>query len=141
MPISEWLSRGSPVADVYARSGDAEFIIDSDFADDRNVKLDELVWMDCLVPAAAFGLQATLDDHLSLVRGQSVVEGRARLGQIRAWATERGGIEPALRESPLLLTLRDSKVTLEDGWHRLGIAVFEAGLTQLPALCAALPAV
>ena len=139
MPVPEWLSRGTPVADIYARSGDAEFIIDSDFAEDRNVQLGELVWMDSLVPTAAFGLQATLVDHINLVRGQSTVEACARLDKIRAWARERGGIERALRESPLLLTLRNGKVTLEDGWHRLGIAVFEGGLTQVPALCAALP--
>ena len=139
MYVFDWFTRGTAVPDIYARSGDAEFIIDSDFADDRACDLDAVVWRECQVPVAVFGLQSTLAKHLALVRGQSAADAEQRLSVIREWAARRGGVQAALRESPLLLTIRDGTVTFEDGWHRLGLAAFETGMPEVTALCAWLP--
>lgn len=139
MSVLDWFARGPVVPDVYARSGDAEFIVDSDFAEDRDCDLSALVWRECQVPVLAVTTHATLAAHVGHVQPQTAAEAEQRLGLIREWATSRGGIQAALRENPLLLTIRNGNVTLEDGWHRLGIAAFEAALPEVTALCAWLP--
>ena len=139
MSVFDWFTRGVVVPDIYARSGDAEFIIDSDFAEDRACDLGTVVWRECQVPVSVFGLQPTLAEHLAVVRGQSAAEAQQRLSVIREWAACRGSIQAALRENPLLLTIRDGNATLEDGWHRLGLAAFEAALPEVTAICAWLP--
>lgn len=67
-----------------------------------------------------------------------LAEEMERIAGILAWIAEVGGIEAVLRQSPLLATVSDGKVRLEDGYHRLGVAHFDDGVTHVRALCASL---
>ena len=131
-----WFHAGQPVADVYARSADAQFILDCDFEEDYGVEVSALHWKECLVPVSAFALRhTTLEAHLATQRCIDPAYERERLANVRAWiGTKRNAME-ALHESPLLVSILDGELKLQDGWHRLGIAAFEHGLTDVLALC------
>ena len=91
------------------------------------------------MPVEVFSLLPTLADHLASVRAQTDAEAEQRLSVIRDWAASRCGMAAALSENPILLTVQNGQVTVQDGWHRLGLAVFEARLTEVTALCANMP--
>ncbi len=140
-----WFSTGAPVADIQRRSGDAEFILDDDFEEEEGVSAAALDWRECLVPAAEFGpLSDSLDGHLMRLwrpfYGASWLdEERARCAAIRQWMSESGGADSALMQSPILATIRGGRLHIEDGFHRLGVAVFDFGAAHVRVLCAAMP--
>lgn len=124
------------MADVFARSPDAEFILDGEFEEDHQVAVRALEWRECVVPVAAFSLQPTLGEHLSVVDVQHHREALSRLSSIEVWIDRAGGIDRALFASPILATWRNGKLHVEDGWHRLGSAAFRHGLSAVRIICA-----
>lgn len=134
---ADWFSRGTPVADLDQRSPDAEFIIDSDFFDDEKLEPENLVWRECRIPVGEFGFESTsLSSHLAQLRDMFPADEAQRLDDIRGWISGCGGIEAALAESPLIVTIKGGQLKLEDGYHRFGLAVFEHGVQEVLALCA-----
>jgi hypothetical protein len=135
-----WFNAGLPIPDVYARSSDAEFILDAEYGEERGIAVEQLKWRECLVPVSAFALKhSDLLAHLVAVPGVDWKYEAARMANIRAWFARAGGARNGLLESPLLVSISGADLTLEDGWHRLGLAVFEEGLTEVTALCALVP--
>jgi hypothetical protein len=133
----DWFAQGTPLPDVYARSSDAAFILDSDFEEDYSCDVSSLIWKECVVPASAFALAyTTLAEHLGCLHGAEPGYERERLLNIRTWIASRHNMLEALTQSPLLVFLKDGRLELADGWHRLGIAVFEHRLPEVIALCA-----
>lgn len=142
----DWFVLGQPVADVYQRSCDAEFILDDDFGDNESpVEWAALAWRECLVPVASLPDKYrfdTLEAHLSalrLDRWNTLDDELQRTEAIVDWVREVGGIQAALEQSPLLMTLRKGEVVIEDGYHRLGVAVHCFGETHVRALVAVVP--
>ncbi len=138
-----WFESGSPVPDLYNRSGDAEYILDGDFEAEEGVEACALEWRECLIPVTAFGIRSSnLEEHmLALKRGSDdsstwAGEERERYQRIEEWMRECGGAEAALARSPLLVTIRDGRVAIEDGYHRLGLAAHRYGMTHVLSLCA-----
>lgn len=103
MSVLDWFTRGTVVPDIYASSGDAEFIIDSDFAEDRTCDLKTVVWRECQVPVSVFGLQPTQAKHPAVIRGNP--QQTRSNGCLSCVSGRRGDIQAALRENHLLLTI------------------------------------
>jgi hypothetical protein len=140
LALPAWFTAGAPVPDVFARSVDAEFILDGDFERDEQVAPALLDWRECLVPIEAFGFKhESLEAHIASLRRVDAVYEASRLEVIRAWVSSCGGIEAALAQSPALATMTDGVLKLEDGFHRLGIAKFEHGAQFVRTLCASMP--
>jgi hypothetical protein len=135
LPI--WFEEDSIIDDVYARSEDACCIFDDGVeVDGVEVGWSDIVWRECQIPVSAFGFPlASLDDHLGSLRNTTAEEQRQRGRGIADWVDGAGGIEQALATSPLLVTLRAGVLQIEDGYHRLGVAVFVHGATTVRALC------
>ena len=140
--IPDWLAAGVRVYDVYARSPDAEFILGSDFEDEEALRVADLEWRECQIPIEAFEVSATsLESHVAglLGAGASAAARKAeaaRCNGVGEWIKGCGGVDLALQKSPMLVTLRDGRIKMEDGYHRLGVAVFEFGALQVRAICA-----
>ena len=98
-----------------------------------------LAWRECIVPVTAFALKTTFTEHLGAVTHQDLNEAFARLRRIEPWIDAAGGIGKALTSCPLLATWRAGKLHVEDGWHRLGSAVFWHHRTTVRIICADLP--
>ena len=133
----DWF-KGAPVVCVlFSRSSDAEFIFD----DDAECGWTALEWRECEVPISVFGLTAkTLDEHFgALLPAVTMASEQLRGQAIEQWILEMGGVRNALHKSPLLITLRNGKVKIEDGYHRLGVAIFCYGAHTVKALCAECP--
>lgn len=130
----DWFVDAPVVPNLFSSSPDAEFVFD----DDAECGWSSLEWRECEVPVAAFGLKAdTLDDHLDfLPHKASLVDEQLRAKSIEMWMRDHGCASVALHQSPLLITLREGKVKIEDGYHRLGVAVFCFGQSTVKALCA-----
>lgn len=138
-PCLDWFEQGTSVADVFLRSGDAEFILDSDFSDDEGIDASDLEWRECSIPIEMFNMAPSLDAHLKHLVGsdpRQLTEEYNRCQSIESWIDEAGGIEKALNQSPILVTMKSGKVKIEDGYHRLGIAFFNHEATSIRALCA-----
>lgn len=134
----DWFKNAPVVDDLFSRSSDAEFIFD----DDVECAWTALEWRECDVPVSAFALASTLDEHLAaLLPAESMKHERQRVCDIEMWIQEMGGVSNALHKSPLLITLRNGMVNIEDGYHRLGVAIFCHGVESVKALCASYPAV
>lgn len=128
----DWFTTAHGVVDLFNRSPDAEFIFD-DGAD----RWAALEWRDCEVPVSAFDMAPTLDEHLSaLLPATTMAAEQERVQQIAQWMEQAGGVAKALCQSPILITLHNGKVRIEDGYHRLGVAVFCYGVQSVKALVA-----
>jgi hypothetical protein len=137
----DWFESAVPIHDLFARSADAEFIFD----DESECAWGDLNWRECLVPISAFPARykfPSILEHVSSLVNEKTLFGNTlayeleRVESIVAWMKSCGGVEPALRRSPLLLTLREGELVVEDGFHRLGVAFHYFGVTEYPALCA-----
>jgi len=59
-----------------------------------------------------------------------------RVAGVHDWMRGAGGAEKALAISPLIAFIRtDGSVKLDDGWHRLAVAYYKYGITQLNTVC------
>lgn len=126
--LPAWFAAGNPVADVYNRSEDVPSIFEAeDF---------ELDWRECMVPVEAFCLSATDRDAYLVQMFGDAREYADRYADVKQWMETAGGPDKALKTSPLLCFMVDGKVMLDDGWHRLGVAVFEYQSRHVRALCA-----
>jgi hypothetical protein len=98
------------VADVAARSPDAEFILEGEEFD--------LPWTEEQCPLSWFRFAGvgTLEDYSHLPLDKDDLE---RMETIEQWAQSRGGLSRALRESPILAW---DDGTVLDGTHRLLVA-------------------
>lgn len=139
-----WFLTGTPVPDIYARSSDAPYILDADFAEDEGIGAEQLEWRECVIPVDQFELsQSTMEAHIAALIGDRCGKERAeeleRCERIERWINEAGGIDAAFQQSPLLMTIKEGKPKLKDGYHRLGLAIFTFGATSIRALCAELP--
>ena len=136
--IQSWRNHGI-VVDVFKRSGDAEFILDADFEEDEGICVADLEWHECDIPASAFEIGDSLEQLLVRMVGQNenrLSAEHARCQEIQAWVDSCGGVEEAMKASPALVTINKGAIKLEDGWHRLGVAVFIYGASSIRALCA-----
>lgn len=132
----DWFNAAPVVGDLFSRSADAEYVFD----DDTECGWTMLEWRECEVPVSAFALAPTLDLHLAaLLPAESMEHERQRVCDIEQWIQEMGGVRNALHKSPLLITLRHGTVKIEDGYHRLGVAIFCHGVESVKALCARYP--
>lgn len=138
----EWYAQGIHVPDVYARSGDAEGILDGWFDDhETEIAWNLLDWRECDIPVSAFGFSYdNIEDWCRHLRHERLEDEMQRMALIRSWVAEAGGIFPALTQSPLLVTIRNGRPKIEDGYHRLGIAVLEQGVSHVRSLCASVDA-
>lgn len=133
-----WFVAGAPVDCVYARSPDAEYILDSDWGSDRGVDIRSIQWRECSVPVSEFELSAVdLRDHLSKIAiGANTVESEmARCDGIVQWIEAAGGMDRAFLESPILARIQHGKLMIEDGYHRLGLARFTYGAPIVRVIC------
>lgn len=128
------------MSDVYERSPDAQYILDSEFFEEIGAAADVLAWRECEIPVEEFCLQEKFEQHFEklVLGGARALEAyeQERYAAIRDWMEGAGGPDVALKRSPLLVTIRNGKVTLEDGYHRLGLAAFKFGAKTVTALCA-----
>ncbi len=142
--VLDWFSAGKEVPCVFQRSPDAEFILDGDFAGDFGICAADLAWRECAVPVQAFGVPCSnLREHIGRLVGMHIAtqleEELFRCQHIQEWIEAAGGIETALNQSPLLVTLQGGQIVLQDGYHRLGLATFNYSAKTVNALCAYLP--
>lgn len=121
--IATMLSRrmGARVADITARSPDAEFILEGEEF--------ELPWTEEKRPLEWFRFAGvgTLEDYTRLLLDDDDL---ARMETIESWAQSRGGLAKALHESPIL-AFEDG--TVLDGTHRL-LAAQRRGLQTVTVL-------
>ena len=142
--VPDWFSAGEEVPCVFKRSPDAEFVLDGDFASDYGVLAADLAWRECIVPIEAFGVCCSnLREHIARLSGTHVakqIEAElCRCQHIQEWIEAAGGIDVALNQSPLLVTLQGGQILLQDGYHRLGLATFNYSAKTVKALCAYMP--
>lgn len=150
--LPDWYLSGDIVPKVFARSGDAEIILDRDFEEDEGVCASELAWRECEIPIEA--LSATpmpLDQYLKeMILGCShmlkqhvlddlLCQEKRRCSHIAEWIDSCGGPDNALLESPLIITIKGGAFKIEDGYHRLGLAVCNYGARTVRAVCAEIP--
>lgn len=133
----DWFKDAPVVRDLFSRSPDAEFIFD----DDVECGWTALEWRECEVPVSAFGIEAqTLNEHLAaLLPAATMADELRRIQSIEQWMVELGGVCHALDRSPLLITLRNGRIDIQDGYHRLGMAFFGYGVKTVKSLCALHP--
>ncbi len=122
----DWFRAGKALESVRARTPDHQGVLAVGFAG-----VGDGDWRECMVPVAHLACGATTLKHEVLTRPRS--QG------IRKWIRECGGIMTALAEAPLVITIREGQIEVEDGYHRLCLAVFEHGATHVRAVCAMLP--
>lgn len=132
-----WFKQGRHIADVYSRSEDAEFILDDEvLVGGVAASWSDLEWRECDIPVADLGVTgATFEDFLAKLYEIDPAYEHDRKLKVGRWMEEVGGPKSALEMSPLLVTLRGQTITIEDGYHRLGIAHFEYGATSITAIC------
>jgi hypothetical protein len=118
--LPAWLI-DAPRVDVFARSPDAEFILDPDEG--------SFEWRECQAPVSAFKQTSAMID--------TPAEEAKRFARIRRWMKERGGAAAAIQESPVL-ALWWRGLYLLDGWHRMQLAQKE-GMTTFPTLVGLVP--
>lgn len=140
--LPEWFACAERVSDLYARSADAEFVLDEFEERTDGIPADALEWRECMIPKEAFQLPARLDE-VEWLRRHSAMDPpgeQRRMADIGAWVARCGGIGPALAASPLLVTLdEEGAIHIEDGNHRLLYAVYFCKARAVHALCALLP--
>lgn len=136
--VPTWFDEGTLVEDAHALSPDVEFIFDGDFMDEEGVEQGDLVWKKCSVPVSVFGpnFPATLSEYMKALPYSESAQELKRLNDVRNWVRQCGGIEPALELCPILAKIDDSNPWLMDGFHRLGIAMYEYGVKEVNVLCA-----
>lgn len=117
-----WFRAGEPLASVRTRTPDPDGILALGFPG-----VEDGDWRECLVPVIQLPFVAV--SNLENVRVQ----------RIREWIRQRGGITTALAEAPVVVTIRGEQIELEDGYHRLCLAVVEHGATHVRAVCALIP--
>ncbi len=139
MRLPAWFQEAKVIADAFARSPDAEFVLDG-VEDDWGVSASALEWRECTVPISAFDLPVSINNvQWAAKLAKHDPEGeRERMHTITTWVNERGGIEQALQECPLILTLREGRATIEDGAHRLLHAAYERRVSTVRVICAVL---
>jgi hypothetical protein len=132
-----WFADGLIVDDIYERSIDAPYIFDDGVdVGGEQVGWNDLLWRECLIPVAEFDFPfVSLEQHLLAITAETAVSQRERGQEVAGWMAAVGGVEKALLAAPLLVTLRDGKVTIEDGYHRLGVAVILHDARFVRALC------
>jgi hypothetical protein len=96
---------GQRVPDVLARSEDASALLEGDEASYR--------WIEAQVPVKDF-----YDQGFRPAK-ENPQEKAQRMAAIDEWASKRGGIESAIRESPIVALHTDKGLDLVDGGHRL----------------------
>jgi hypothetical protein len=126
-PAHAWFDEGQVLGDVFERSGDTSVILEPEDLD--------LEWRECVLPSHVFGIGGTRERFMATLPGERE-DNEQRYREVHAWMQSCGGPEAALQVSPLICFLSDGKVLLDDGWHRLGVALFEYQARSLRAVCA-----
>lgn len=129
--LPRWWLSGEPVDMTNPRWADeADFLEPEEFG---------LEWRLCQVPVSALRSFAkpslgAFIEHMVQQRGSEEDEAQ-RLAEIEAWFKAEGGVDPALRRSPLVMTLgRDGRIDLLDGHHRNALAIHRHKRESLTAL-------
>lgn len=123
----QWFDGGDPLSNVSERSGDTSVILEA--------KDLELEWRECVIPSHAFGIGGLRERFMAALPGDRE-DNEQRYHAVHNWMQTCGGPEAALQASPLICFLSGAKVLVDDGWHRLGVALFEYQARSLRAVCA-----
>jgi hypothetical protein len=135
--VPTWYAEGAPCHDIYGRSVDAHYIFDDEVeVSGKIVSWGDLEWRECQVPVADFAITAiSYEDFLKRLYEHDPDFERERKQYILDWIENENGIAQAIEKSPLLATITNGQMKLEDGHHRLAIAHFFHNLDSVTVLC------
>lgn len=118
------LKTGQVVKTPKSRSGDLDYFISDDDADDGD-RLEELIWIEVDVPIHWFGCQfvpSELGFTYNAQNAEQAAREEEREAKLSKWAGSVGGWEKALNISPVLATFGNYYINFLDGWHRSKLA-------------------
>ena len=126
-PAERWFESGAVLESAADRSDDAAVILEPEDL--------ELEWRECLVPAHVFGVGGLRERFMASLPGERE-DNEERYLAVSEWVRSCGGLEKALQVSPLICFLSEGKLLVDDGWHRLGVALFEHQARSVRVICA-----